>query len=193
MLDCKRWGRGSVPNRGRDRFVVGHKIVTGTSQKSAPRCVLPREHQNIIDYDLLAELEIHLLRCTVSTRVISSENTTRNAKLWKQIKYVSIRIKVKDIFQFPVIIGNLSGYNVFANLAQNDVIFFKTLNFIYFTTITHGYKLAMRWSCWVENKYETFSVRENHWNFFPGWKTQTYSCRLWDSNPRPPSNSGDNT
>ena len=35
----------------------------------------------------------------------------------------------------------------------------------------------------------TFSVRENHWNFFPGWKTQTYSCWLWDLNPRPPSNS----
>ena len=41
----------------------------------------------------------------------------------------------------------------------------------------------------MENKYETFSVRENHWNFFPGWKTLIYSCRLWDSNPRPPSNS----
>ena len=67
--------------------------------------------------------------------------------------------------------------------------FFLNLNFIYFTTITHGYKLAWRWSCWVENKYETFLVRENHWNFFPGWKTQTYSCWLWDSNPQPPSNS----
>ena len=43
-----------------------------------------------------------------------------------------------------------------------------TLNSIYLTTIKHGYKLAMRLSCWVENKYETFSVRENHWNFFPG-------------------------
>ena len=64
-----------------------------------------------------------------------------------------------------------------------------TLNFIYFTTITGGYKLATRWSCWVENKYETFSVRENHCNLFPGWKTLTYSCRLWDSNPWPPSNS----
>ena len=49
--------------------------------------------------------------------------------------------------------------------------------------------MATGWSCWVENKYETFSVRENHWNFFPGWKTLTYSCRLRDSNPRPPSNS----
>ena len=44
-------------------------------------------------------------------------------------------------------------------------------------------------TCWVEKKYETFSVRENHWNFFPGWKTLTYSCRLWDSNPCPPNNS----
>ena len=49
--------------------------------------------------------------------------------------------------------------------------------------------MATRWSCGVENKYETFSVREKHWNFFPGWKTLTYSCRLWDSNPRPHSNS----
>ena len=48
----------------------------------------------------------------------------------------------------------------------------KNLNFIYFT-ITHGYKLATRWSCWLENKYETFSVRENHWNFSPGW------CKEW--------------
>ena len=50
-------------------------------------------------------------------------------------------------------------------------------------------QMVTRWSCWVENKYETFSVRENHWNFFPGWKILSYSCRLWDSNPRPPSNS----
>ena len=63
----------------------------------------------------------------------------------------------------------------------------KNLNFIYFTTITHGYKLATRWSCWVE--YETFSVRENHWNFFPGWKNLTYSCWLWDLGPWPPSHS----
>ena len=60
---------------------------------------------------------------------------------------------------------------------------------LYFTIITHGYKLATKWSCWLENKYETFSLRENHWNFFPGWKTLTYSWRLWDSNPRPASNS----
>ena len=46
------------------------------------------------------------------------------------------------------------------------------------------------WSCWVENKYETFSDRKNHWPFFP-WmkKTLFYSCRLWDLNPRPPSHS----
>ena len=72
------------------------------------------------------------------------------------------------------------------NLKKNKK---KTLNFICFTTITHSYKLATRWSCWVENKYKTFSVRENHWNFFPGCKTLTHSCWLWDSNPQPPSNS----
>ena len=34
-----------------------------------------------------------------------------------------------------------------------------------------------------ENKYVTFSAGENHWNFFPGLKTLTYSRQLWDSNP----------
>ena len=71
----------------------------------------------------------------------------------------------------------------------SDPINFKNFKLYVFTRITHGYKLATRWSCWVENKYETFSVRENHWNLFPGWKTLTYSHRLWDSNPRPRSNS----
>ena len=76
------------------------------------------------------------------------------------------------------------------NKETKNIKTLKTLNFIYFTTITHGYKLATRWSCWVENKYETSSLRENLWNFFPEWKTLTYLwCRMWDSNPRPPSNS----
>ena len=74
-------------------------------------------------------------------------------------------------------------------MLKKKLFFIKTLNFIYFTTITHDYKLATRWSCWVENIYETFLVRESHWNFFPGWKTLSYSCWLLDSNPRPPSNS----
>ena len=31
------------------------------------------------------------------------------------------------------------------------VNFKKTLNFIYFTTITYDYKLATRWYCWVDS------------------------------------------
>ena len=50
--------------------------------------------------------------------------------------------------------------------------------------------LATRWSCWVENRLEIFLVRENHWNFFPGWKTLSYSCRLWDLKPVTQSLSG---
>ena len=51
---------------------------------------------------------------------------------------------------------------------------------LFFTTMTHGYKYATRWSCWVENQLETFSVRKNHWNFFHGKKPYpTYaSCRI---------------
>ena len=70
------------------------------------------------------------------------------------------------------------------------VIFsFFTLNFIYFTTITHSYKLATQWSCWVENQLETFSSRKTTGISSLDKKTLSYACWLWDSNLRPPSNS----
>ena len=69
---------------------------------------------------------------------------------------------------------------------------YKTLNCIYFTTITMitrlqiGHKVILLGGELIRNIFSKGKPSE----FLP-WikKTLAYSCRLWDSSPRPPSHS----
>ena len=86
---------------------------------------------------------------------------------WKTILtilYISVYIPTGRYMCLLVCKTRCGTYQTKADTATYIVK--KTWNFNYFTTITHDYKLATRWFCWVENKYETFSVI--FLNFFPG-------------------------
>ena len=54
--------------------------------------------------------------------------------------------------------------NIFGNVTMNITFNFKC--YLSYNN-KHGYKLATRWSCWVENQIKTISVKENHLECLP--------------------------
>ena len=53
------------------------------------------------------------------------------------------------------------------------------------TRLQIGHEVILLGGEWIQNIFRSGKTIE----FPPRMKTLTYSCRLWDSNPRPPSNS----